>query len=239
MAPWRLAGSLVELRDEVNARWPNRSKVSDGTIGDAAHAATWSDHNPTTAGVVCAFDITHDPVNGPDGSVLSELFRSHPHPDVKYVIWNRRIFSAYPSGSVPPFTWRAYTGADPHTSHVHVSVGVGPDGRSVEPYDDASSWLTFDPQPGPTPFPQPQPGDPAMQLFTFCRAANSTIGCALLSDGRVLHVDSYGATNELLHTLGWTRVDYAGAKDETDGHGGSAKVWAIEQPTATLFGLPV
>ena len=27
-----------------------------------------------------------------------------------------------------------------HTSHVHVSVGVGSDGKSVQPYDDTNAW---------------------------------------------------------------------------------------------------
>lgn len=34
---WTLAPSLARLLDEVNRRWPNRDKRSDGTIGDRAH----------------------------------------------------------------------------------------------------------------------------------------------------------------------------------------------------------
>src|SRR5690554_7976273 len=49
------------------------------------------------------------------------------------LIFNRRIASK--GGG-----WRAYHGSNPHTSHVHVSVGVGPDGRSTGPYDDTSPW---------------------------------------------------------------------------------------------------
>ena len=144
MAPWRLALSLVTLRDEVNATWPNRDKASDGTIGDPAHAATASDHNPNRDGAVCAFDITHDPVNGPDIAVLFNLLRTAPHPDCKYLIANRRIASRAQGG----FQVRMYTGADPHVNHLHVSVGVGPDGRSVQPYDDTTPpWLASAPPP--------------------------------------------------------------------------------------------
>ena len=36
---------------------------------------------------------------------------------IMYVIWNHRIWNA------SSHTWKAYTGADPHTSHVHFSLG--------------------------------------------------------------------------------------------------------------------
>lgn len=136
---WRIAKSLEVLRDEVNTRWPDRNKASDGFIGNAAHAASASDHNPNPYGVVCAFDITHDPA-GCDGNYLAELIRTHRHPDVKYVIWDHRLFSSY---GATPWEWRPYHGADPHTNHVHVSVGVGTDGQSQPPYDDLDQWGVF------------------------------------------------------------------------------------------------
>lgn len=139
---WRLAYSLDELRREVNARWPNRSTVSDGTIGNPAHQAEASDHNPNAAGVVCAFDITNDPANGPDIGALADELLANIHPDAKYLIWRSTIASAR-------YGWvrRPYAG-DPHTSHLHVSVGVGPDGQSVQPYDDRTPpWLQSQPQP--------------------------------------------------------------------------------------------
>lgn len=142
---WRLAYSLDELRTEVNVRWPNRSKASDGTIGDPSHAATASDHNPNPAGVVCAFDITNDPANGPDIDFLAATFLANVNPDAKYFIWNRKIASRSHLWQI-----RAYTG-DPHTNHIHVSVGVGPDGKSVQPYDDRVPWLVAAPIPTPPP----------------------------------------------------------------------------------------
>ncbi len=63
---WRLAKSLETLRSQVNAVHPNRSKESDGSIGNAEHSARESDHNPNSAGVVCAIDITPDPAGGVD-----------------------------------------------------------------------------------------------------------------------------------------------------------------------------
>lgn len=119
-SPWILAPSLAALRDEVNAAHPKRSKAWDGTIGDAAHAARKSDHDPNERGIVCAIDITHDPTNGFDGNKFAEALRLAKDERVKYVIWNRRIFSSL----VQPWTWRPYKFADemPHDHHVHVSV---------------------------------------------------------------------------------------------------------------------
>ena len=61
---WRLARSLDTFGMQMDALWPNRSKVSDGTIGDTAHSHRKSDHNPNSAGVVTARDVTHDPASG-------------------------------------------------------------------------------------------------------------------------------------------------------------------------------
>lgn len=43
---WRVAKSLLVLRDQVNKMAPNRNKASDGTIGDETHQSHNSDHNP-------------------------------------------------------------------------------------------------------------------------------------------------------------------------------------------------
>lgn len=152
----RLAWSLVTLRSEVDARWPMRNKASDGWIGNPAHAATASDHNPNADGVVCALDLTNDPDSGADMTVISERLRIGRHPDVKYVIrhWSREMFSAYAAHGVEPFTWRAYSGAA--ARELHVSVGVGRDGKSVEPYDDTASWFAPAPPPSPVPTPTTQ-----------------------------------------------------------------------------------
>lgn len=120
---WRPARSLLILRDQVNAAWPDRNKASDGMIGDPRHQAEpTSDHNPALIGgewIVCAFDITHDPAHGVDcGRIAAAMVLSH-DPRIKYLIWNRRILDSRPQ--FHPWTWQPYTG-DPHTSHLHVSV---------------------------------------------------------------------------------------------------------------------
>lgn len=133
---WRLAKSLVVLRDEINTVAPNRSKASDGTIGDDAHQDTASDHNPNDYDVVCGFDATHDPANGADMHLISQAIVQKRPRALKYVIWNRQIWSV----ARAPEGWRAYSGPNPHTKHMHVSAGVGPDGHSTGPYDDESPW---------------------------------------------------------------------------------------------------
>lgn len=132
---WRLARSLERLRSEINAAAPGRSKASDGTIGDQSHASRPSDHNPQAAGVVCAFDATHDPDSGADMRVISEHIRTHPPAAAKYIIFNRRITSRSNG-----WRWVAYNGSNPHTAHMHVSVGRGADGYSTGPYDDTTPW---------------------------------------------------------------------------------------------------
>jgi len=127
----RIAKSLDTLRTQVNAIAPGRSKAADGWIGDAAHAATASDHNPNTASVVTALDITHDPKNGFDSWAFAEMLRGRRDPRIKYVISNGRIFSS----DISPWEWRKYNGANKHDRHVHVSVSI-----HAARYDDPKNW---------------------------------------------------------------------------------------------------
>lgn len=136
MSGWRVARSLEVLRAEIDAAAPGRSKRSDGAIGDAAHASSDSDHNPNDQGVVCARDFTHDPAASADMHRMSRRIVAVSPPALKYVIWDRKIWSRARASE----GWRAYTGSNPHTKHMHVSVGRGPDGESSGPYDDASPW---------------------------------------------------------------------------------------------------
>jgi hypothetical protein len=100
--------------------WPTRERRSDGTVSDKAHLGRKSDHNDGNA-----FDLTHDPKNGVDCNVLSELIIDDPR--VTYVIWNKRIYNRENR------EWRAYKGTNPHTKHMHVSI-------RAEARDDTGSW---------------------------------------------------------------------------------------------------
>lgn len=145
----RLAKSLDVLRAQVNARWPDRNKGSDGWIGDTAHSARKSDHNPNSAGVVQALDITHDPRGGPDAGKLAEMLRLSRDPRIKYLISNQRICSG--AGGQSPWSWRPYSGSNPHTKHVHISVC---DEKVL--YDSSKPWAI-----APKPKPAPEPDEPA------------------------------------------------------------------------------
>ncbi|HEY9267169.1 MAG TPA: hypothetical protein VIQ11_21460 [Mycobacterium sp.] len=125
MSDWYLAASLVALRTEINRRWPNRDKASDGALGDASHQARVSDHNPdySAGGVVRAIDVDKDGIDVAE--LLAALTRD---PRIEYVIWNRRMLRSY-AKTIGGHTYKAWEwapyggpGLDPHTGHVHVSI---------------------------------------------------------------------------------------------------------------------
>lgn len=143
---WRLAHSLEQFRAEVNALWPGRDKHSDGSIGDLAHQHQRSDHDPNAANVVCAFDLdvdldgTDDGLDDVDIDWIAETLRARRDPRIAFAILKRRIFRGYDKPGIPAFTWSPYTGADAHVSHLHLSVGQGPEGNRTGNYDDRAPW---------------------------------------------------------------------------------------------------
>lgn len=170
MGSYRLAMSLLDLRDEINRRWPNRDKRSDGWIGDAKHATRASDHNPWVVrdgiGIVRAIDID---VDGIDAGWLTEYLRQrgrtghdgrtgdHRLVGGGYIIFNRSITKPDFSG------WSSYdfVGSNPHTSHVHVSCT-----RSFA-FDDRAGWgiAVGGPVTPPPPPPPPAPsGDGFLRI---------------------------------------------------------------------------
>lgn len=123
---WRVAVSLDVLLAQINEAAPQRSKISDGSIGDADHANRSSDHNPHCGpGVVTARDFTHDPENGADMNEIAEALRLSRDPRIKYVIWDKRMFSSYSGTGFNAWEWRPYNGVNLHTAHMHVSVNCG------------------------------------------------------------------------------------------------------------------
>ncbi|MEU8636800.1 hypothetical protein AB0C38_31905 [Amycolatopsis sp. NPDC048633] len=130
---WYVARSLDVLLGQLNAKAPNRSKVSDGSIGDASHSARESDHNPTSTGQVCARDFTNDPMGGLAGQWLADVLVASRDPRIKYVIFNHRIIDS--RAGQHSWQWMPYSGANAHEHHVHVSVFAGALGDRTDPWN--------------------------------------------------------------------------------------------------------
>lgn len=123
--PYTIAPACRALLTQATLRAPNRSKVSDGTIGDAAHRARRSAHNPSLKdgtpdpnGVVLAVDLTHDPEHGCDAHALvRDLVARN----------DRRVYEAISQGRIwtrkrAAEGWRPYRGSNPHDKHAHITV---------------------------------------------------------------------------------------------------------------------
>lgn len=136
MIPWRVARSLLKLRDQLKAVHP--SMPNPGFIGDAAHATRDSDHNPwvddpaSSLNVVTAGDWYDDEEAGFDAGKFAETLKRAKDPRVKYVISNRRIWSLARDRE----GWRPYNGSNPHTGHTHVSVS-----STKSLYDSTRLWV--------------------------------------------------------------------------------------------------
>ncbi len=139
LIPWYAAPSLVALRKEVDARWPGRSRASDGVIGDTRHAARTNSHNPVgagngpavgTRGAVHAIDITSEGID-----VAAFLSAVIGDPRVWYVIHDGQIWSRT-TGWAPI----AHRG-DPHTTHIHVNLREDGQDASVAAENDTRSWF--------------------------------------------------------------------------------------------------
>jgi len=153
MTDWYVAPALLALRGEVDRAYPGRDKASDGTIGDPAHSARVSDHNPDwdsiPPGVVRAMDLDSNGAPGVVTPLVKDVLDGTiGDPRVWYVIWNSRIYSR-------TYGWepRVYSGTNPHDHHVHVSLR-GNDGITAKAAHDiafdTSAWLTEEPPAGDT-----------------------------------------------------------------------------------------
>jgi hypothetical protein len=117
----RLSNAAEQLRSEINAKYPKRDKRSDGWIGDTAHNARKSDHNPDKQGWVRAIDIDSDLVksSSKESWLLAEQIKTialKGDKRVSYIIHQHRIASPRQK-----WAWRVYKGANPHISHIHIS----------------------------------------------------------------------------------------------------------------------
>jgi hypothetical protein len=128
---WTLTKGLTNLRNQVNQAFPQRDKSSDGTIGDTAHQASTSGHNPDdtqgsrpawngdadSLAEVRAWDCTAR-LNHPDVSmqeVVDHICRLPGLSSVlRYIIFDSVIYHARTG-----FVGEPYSGSNPHDKHAH------------------------------------------------------------------------------------------------------------------------
>ena len=115
------------LLRQATKRWPKRAKASDGLLPSAAHLAASpnSDHNTGHA-----VDLTHDPKSGVDCHELFQKFKEDKR--VAYLIFDSKIWSRARASEGD----RRYTGSNPHSKHLHVSIDPKHD-------KDTSSWFPW------------------------------------------------------------------------------------------------
>ena len=115
------------LLKEATKRWPKRAKASDGLLPSAAHLAASpnSDHNTGHA-----VDLTHDPKSGVDCHELFQKFKEDKR--VAYLIFDSKIWSRARASEGD----RRYTGSNPHSKHLHVSIYPKHD-------KDTSTWFPW------------------------------------------------------------------------------------------------
>jgi hypothetical protein len=133
MAAWTLVPCLGQLRTELDRIAPNRDRTTDGTIGNRAHELTVSDHNDDEIGrvpirdadakhEVHALDLDADlrepglTMHAVVSHVLGRCRRGE-ETRLRYIIWDRRIWSASDDWAERP-----YRGDSPHTEHAHFSA---------------------------------------------------------------------------------------------------------------------
>lgn len=122
------APACVAVRKQATKLWPDRSQASDGICASQQHSTANpnSDHEPHVVvnGVAyaTAVDLTDDKARGCDADAWAEYLRLARDKRVKYVICNQRMFSSYPVRGIPAWTWRTYTGSNPHDKHTHLSI---------------------------------------------------------------------------------------------------------------------
>jgi hypothetical protein len=119
----KLVPAAVTLRSQIDKRFPKRDKRSDGWIGDRAHQARISDHNPDADGWVHAIDIDADLGKPGDAQLLADQIVAYAASGlpganrIRYVVFNDQVAS----GTYAKTRWQWRGRAYGHRDHLHVS----------------------------------------------------------------------------------------------------------------------
>ncbi len=154
MTAWVALADLTSLRAEFNDLAPGRDKGADGMVGDSAHQAESSDHNPDdtqgsrtphtdtdTIPEVHALDVDSTgpwPAGMMMAAAVSEVVafckaRGTRSP-LNYVIWDHHIYE------YPVWSKQDYDGTDPHTNHAHFSSRYGSGTGTSNPENYPGPW---------------------------------------------------------------------------------------------------
>jgi|GEM_PF-3906109 len=145
----RPARSLTTLQAELNAIWPGR-QPDLGFVTGYKSAGNFSGHNPNNLGIVMAYDIgtyVNGSINEPDGRALADYLRTDCNEKLQYLIHDMGpagVQQPMIAGNHTNWAWQAYTGADPHSNHIHLSIvdlyWGDPTNVPASVYDSTSPW---------------------------------------------------------------------------------------------------
>ncbi len=169
---WVVVPNLNEAKDQLDHKFPNRDKSSDGSIGDLAHQVSTSSHNPDLTGrsefhdgdsidEVRARDFDKD-LNDPSSITMEQVVQLWVKLArsgsglwwVRYIIFNRRIWQRSDN-----FVTHVYTGSNPHDKHVHVNSDYNQAADTVT----NTNWHLNDLSAPPPPAP-PAPTGPRLRM---------------------------------------------------------------------------
>jgi hypothetical protein len=201
---------------DANRVAPNRSKASDGIIGDATHSASVSDHNPDPRGVVHAVDVTNDPAAGMSGwfwaNIVAQRIIAGKERRVKYLVSNDGTHDKIFNPAVS-YTWRNNNaeGGQSHRSHLHVSILYTPAAEG----DITNFFVLGGPAPGaPAPVPIPVQESPDV---------SNTVYYAIDKADHQFFVNKFNS--HLIHRYGNGATEDLTLKTNTAG-----KLWDATQP---------
>lgn len=235
--PW-LSKAAEQMRDEIDAIFPNRDKRTDGWIGDANH--TTGEHVPDkSTGVVRAIDVDADldQRNANASQQLADLLlkigrEKKDRGRLYYVIHNGKIASGTYEDKF--WTWRPYDGSNPHTSHIHVSFKPKGD-------EDGTAWDLMDQLDAPDEPTEPEK-PPTPDPDTECGCADELADLQAQIDDLRADVDTImgeptepepekpNATEVTAITFNWP------ARYKNGGKGADEDLWDELSKQCTVFG---